>query len=238
MTDSWIRDQYLRKPYISSLQDQYNQLPSKPIFIKNFMSDNHFHELQQCILNIPNYCRDYSIITENDEVMSVSKDKWESSQKSHRWNKQDIVKPLGDLLKPGIFSLEKDTRLFQDFVKFAILGDELSLWLSEIVGRTLNKKVSCEIVRYHKGDYIVEHKDTHDNRVIGINFYIGPDWEKDYGGELGFKNEQGSEFFVSPLPNSLSIIPISHSCSHWVKPWLSNSPGRHTISMSFRPENL
>ena len=237
MLESWIDRSHQSPARIDLLSKRWRTRPYAPLKITNFFSEHAFAELLECVRNIPNYQRDYSLLTHENEVRSVPYEEWCRTDPAKRWNSQDIARPLADLFSPSAFDDPKHLQTLRSFFQFAVLGDELICWLSKLIGVNLSKKVSCEFVHYREGDYITPHKDTHDDRIIGLNFYLGPEWRKGYGGELGFENEIGERFAVTPNPNTLSIIPIDEQCMHWVEPWRSKFSGRYTISMSFRPDS-
>jgi Rps23 Pro-64 3,4-dihydroxylase Tpa1-like proline 4-hydroxylase len=125
--------------------------------------------------------------------------------------------------------------VMNEFFDFALGEDGLRAWLGAWIGVALGERFTCEVVRYSSGDFIAEHTDAYDGRVVGVTLYLDPDWTDVAGGQLLFSAARRLEPACAPRFNTLALIPIAASCSHAVSPWTAPSPGRHGISLAYHP---
>jgi 2OG-Fe(II) oxygenase superfamily len=231
----WINQPYLSESAISSIRESFQARPRRPLILKNFLTPHKAECLAKSFEQIGSWTQTHSVLNENKQLITIDSSEWEMLPVEERWSRQEIAAPLSQLLKDD-GALDPTVRVtILHFVLFTITSPALRSWLASVVDVELDQRVSCELVRYGQGDFITEHSDTHDTRIIGVNFYLGESWKSDDGGRLGYRNERGQVFMVDPEFNSLSIIPIHHGCSHWVTPWKSSLLGRYTFCLSFRP---
>lgn len=232
----WMNDAYLTEAAIRELQDWFEARPRRPLCLVDFLRADIAAALSACMRDIPIYQRVFSAIDDSRQLVELAESAWQEMPVERRWNRQDIARPLQSIFDPAVLTDPLHLRTLKHFFVFTVLGAAFRSWLGAITQTTIASGVSCELVRYQQGDYIVPHADTHDTRIIGVNFYLGRDWQDGDGAKLGYKNEVEQTFQLCPFYNSISLIPIQAGCTHWVSKWTGAEPGRHTISMSFRPE--
>lgn len=229
----WINEPYLSESAISSVRQSFRARPRRPVILKNFLVPHKAQYLATAFEQISAWEHAHSVLDENDQLITIDRSEWEMLPEAKRWSRQGIAAPLSRLLNDDDAPASRAT--LRHFALFTITTPALRSWLASVIGVELDQQVTCELVRYGPGDFITAHADTHDPRIIGVNFYLGALWKPEDGGQLGYRNENGEVFSLDPEFNSLSIIPIHQHCVHWVSEWRSSSPGRYTFCLSFRP---
>lgn len=231
----WINERYLTDESLEQLRLWYRDRPRRPLVLNDFLLPEKALVLQQCLARLPLWERAYGVLAEDESVVDLPLEEWLACPVERRWNSQDIARPFTALVDPDGPLPVADVQAIREFFFFAFLGPGFRNWLEEIVRVPIQQTVTCEVVRYQMGDYITSHADTHDSRIVGVNFYLGENWQPGDGGELGYANEQGESIVMTPQFNAISIIPIHTDCVHWVQPWQCPTPGRQTICLSYRP---
>jgi hypothetical protein len=231
----WINQPYLSESAICGIRESFQARPRRPLVLKNFLVPDKAERLAKSFEQIRSWERAHAVLDEQKQLTTIDEMEWERRPVEERWSRQEMAAPLSQLLKDESELEPAPRTTILHFVLFTITSPALRSWLAGVVNVELDQHVTCEIVRYGQGDFITEHSDTHDARIIGVNFYLGGSWKPDDGGRLGYRNERGQVFTVDPEFNSLSIIPIHRDCVHWVSPWRSHLPGRYTFCLSFRP---
>lgn len=163
------------------------------------------------------------IFNDRGDLDSVPEEAWGGTPGERRFSSFDI----GDL-PSGPESPALPAR-FRNLVG----GDQFIAWLSALVGRRLSRLVSFRLTRYHAGDFIAEHKDAADGRILRLNLYLDSRWQPGWGGELGFRNERNAASLLEPRFNLLAMSPVRPGCDHWVEPWTAVVEGRGSIAMSY-----
>jgi hypothetical protein len=232
----WINEPYTSGEAIRDLYEWYFSSPRRPMLLTDFLRPEQATRLYGCLSRLDLWHRVHSIVTSEQEIEELPPDEWLRYPQEQRWSRQDIVRPIGALFDENGGLPAEDCRTMQEFFFFVLIGPQFRIWLASIFGVPIKNKAACEIARYQPGDFIIEHGDTHDPRMVGINFYLGHDCAEGEGGELGFRNGEGEEYLIRPKFNSLSLIPIHKSCVHWVSPWKGKTAARETICLSYRPE--
>ncbi|WP_380282754.1 2OG-Fe(II) oxygenase family protein [Kitasatospora purpeofusca] len=118
------------------------------------------------------------------------------------------------------------------FLSFAVMSGALQAWIQEGIGVRLDPgRSSLELASYRAGDHIEEHQDLLPGRILAVNFYLDETYRPGTGARLGYRNEDGREFFVDPLFNTFALIPILPKSFHWVEPYEEPAMGRFTVSI-------
>ncbi len=233
--NQWISHNHTSPQALEAIREVIRQRPRAPIHLRDFLQPEQARRLQEALENLPLWTRVHAVVKNSLEIEELTQEEWLSRPEEKRWSRQDVARPLNALADPS-GPLSADARkAMQDFFVFAMIGPVFRSWLAALYGVDFQDRGACEVVRYQPGDYIIPHADTHDERIVGINFYLGHDWQDGDGGELEFFNEHSDATTIRPLFNSISMIPIHIDCLHQVKPWLRSTPGRETICLSYRP---
>lgn len=231
----WIDQRYIAEETMGGARVWHASRPDRPLVLPGFLRPERAAQLAAVVRSISFWQHVFTVMEPDGSVRDVTNADWASAPEEVRWNHQEIARPFEAFIDPqGPLSVSQRD-VIREFFTFAFVGPSFRSWLGSILGVELQQKVSCEVVRYQPTDYLPEHSDTHDDRIVGVNLYLGAGWAEGDGGELGFRNESGAVSTVAPLFNGLSILPIREGCVHWVEPWRRGQPGRETISLSYRP---
>lgn len=232
LADVPLSDLARSRQTVSDLRAWYSASTPTPISIKNVLEPSFAKDLSSALAALPNWRHVNSLIGDDGDVRDVDYSEWSTAPIIQRWSSQRIAEARPLLLQQVPLDPMSRSTLATFFLYF-IVGTEFRKWVSSITGVAISKEVTCEFAHYCVGDYITEHADRHDDRIIGVNLYLGP-WRSDSGGRLGFRDSGGAVNFVDPAPNSMSLFRVLDGCVHWVEAWMDPEPGRRTISMSFR----
>ena len=70
--------------------------------------------------------------------------------------------------------------------------EEVSDWMQEVTGITLNSKVAMTCSRYDYTDVLLCHDDELDTRRIAFILYLVPPWKEEDGGALHLFDMDGT----------------------------------------------
>jgi len=229
----WINAKYFDGEQLGHLEHWYAQPHPDPLGLEQFLVPEKAALLSGLVRRLPNWEREYSVQDGEGRIAMVGEAEWHATEPRSRWNRQDIARPPASSGWPSLNSTDKET--FNSFLRFFLVGRGFKSWLETFLQRPLGDRVTCEFARYQTEDYLAPHSDAHDERVVGVNLYLGQAWRPSFGGRLGHRNGDKPPTYVCPHPNSLSVFPVQKAALHWVEPWSLPHPGRETISMSFAP---
>ncbi|MEX0972380.1 MAG: 2OG-Fe(II) oxygenase family protein [Solirubrobacterales bacterium] len=231
----WIDPRYLQAPVLEELRTRFAIRPRRPLSLPSFLAAERAAELAAALRRIRRWDRVHTVLDEEERLREISAGEWGARPAEERWSAQELARPLATVVDDAERLDERGREQLAALFDFVIVGVAFRTWLGQIAGVPLGPHVSCELVRYRRGDFIARHTDTHDARIVGLNLYLDADYRRQDGGQLGYANEEQDEFSVDPAFNSLSLIPIDRACCHWVGPWKAGRPGRETVSLSFSP---
>lgn len=235
--EEWINPKYCDLAYIVKLRQWYKNQDNETLLLEDFLNQDRAQAIANCLRKINLYKPSYSLHwgNKNLEYKEVSKDVFYSAKEFERFGTHQIIPNLDDIFSSNVGLSEQEQHEMEKYFNFIVIGPVFRSWISVVISEQVSSKVSCEIVKYKENDFLAPHCDTHDDRLIGINFYLDPNWKDKNGGVLGFKSEKEKLKICKPYYNSISLIPIRDSYQHWVSSWKSKKTGRYTVSMSFRP---
>jgi 2OG-Fe(II) oxygenase superfamily len=231
----WMDSRYLQAPMLAELRERFAARPHQPLLLTSFLTPDRAAGLAVALQSLRGWERVHAVLDEDDRLRELPADEWRRRPAQERWSAQELARPVTQLVEDEKRLDKRGREELAALFGFVIIGPAFRTWLGQVVGTPLGHRVSCELVRYRRGDFIARHTDTHDTRIVGLNLYLDQSYQPADGGQLGYANERRDEFSVEPAFNSLSLIPIDPKCCHWVAPWKANRPGRETISMSFSP---
>jgi len=229
----WIEPKYLARPFLREMQSWFVRRPGTPRLLKGFLRPERAEALADCLAGVTLWQR-VRCVRDGETTREVTDGEWERTPPEQRFSDTDIARPLKRLWEgQGVPAGAEG--LLKSFLLLA-LGPPMQSWVSRVVGVDVSGKITCEVARYGRGQFLREHSDTHDSRIAGANFYLGRAPGITRGGKLGFRNEQGEVFLLEAEFNSLSIFPVRVGCSHWVTEWVDEQAGRELVSVSYRPQ--
>lgn len=233
----WIHPRYCQPETLIELRNWFSGRPSGPLSLNDFLQEEKVSDIAGSLSRIRLYEPVYSLYwgKNRTEYRDVTEQEFTAADEAHRFGRHQVITSLPDIFTPEGGLSEQEQMSLESFFRFLFVGQGLKSWMAVVTGQLLEEKVSFEVVRYEKGDFLSPHCDTHDNRLLGLNFYLDPHWQESDGGMLGFINHQEQVTYCPPVFNSISLIPIHESYRHWVNPWNNEKTGRFCISMSFRP---
>lgn len=233
----WIHPKYCQPETLIELRNWFAGHPSSPLSLTGFLQEEKVRAIADCLPKIRLYQHIYSLYwgKTRREYQDVEKKDFMEADVVNRFGRHQVITSLPAIFTPESGLSEQEQLLLESFFHFLFVGQGLKSWMAVITGQALEEKVSFEMVRYGKEDFLSPHCDTHDNRLLGLNFYLDPHWQEPDGGMLGFIDHEDQITYCHPIFNSISLIPIHESYKHWVSPWNNEKTGRYCISMSFRP---
>ena len=93
-------------------------------------------------------------------------------------------------------------------------------FLMKCTGVELNLRVDVAGSKYEQNDVLLPHDDRMEERKFAFIFYLSPEWESSWGGDLTFFNSD-EKFYpttraksITPLNNSFLFFDIDHSLGH------------------------
>lgn len=229
----WLSPEYYADATTKALRQWFSDPVAKPLSLKNFIYPDKALALGAALQEIRSWQRNFSIITSECDVQGVDERTWNATEPSRRWNRHDKSIPGADLSNWSNLSQDAQGVIVDAFI-FLFGEHGMKTWLERVTGFSIGQ-ATCEVVRYHQGDFLAAHSDTHDNRCIGLNIYLDHLWKPADGGLLNYKNEQNQTIAIEPTFNTASVFPVRFGCVHWVERWNSDRVGRQTISLSYAP---
>ena len=232
----WIDPSHLGAGALDSLAQRFAAAPAV-IPVHGFLRNDRASALATALRAVGTWHRMHCIRDAacHERVLEVEQEQFAATPQALRFSRHDVVRPTASLLTDG-GPLDPEGRcLMNEFFEFALGAHGLRTWLASWMGVELGERFSCEVVRYSSGDFIAEHSDAHDGRIVGLTLYLDPDWTGAAGGELLFGRSQRLEPACTPRFNTLALIPIAGECRHAVSPWHGQQPGRHGISLAYHP---
>uniref|UniRef100_A0AC34GUQ0 US12 prolyl 3-hydroxylase n=1 Tax=Panagrolaimus sp. ES5 TaxID=591445 RepID=A0AC34GUQ0_9BILA len=108
--------------------------------------------------------------------------------------------------------------ILKAFRKF--LATKVRDLLMKITGIKLNGRVDVAGSKYEQYDMLLPHDDRMEERKFAFIFYLSPQWQTNYGGNLQLYNSD-EQFYptdvakkITPLNNSFLFFDIDHSLGH------------------------
>lgn len=71
------------------------------------------------------------------------------------------------------------------------------------------KDVEAHFACYNAGEFYALHRDNpqqKNDRVISVVFYLHPDWQDDWGGELRLQDKHGNWHIIAPKTNRIALF--------------------------------
>jgi len=229
IASAFINPDYCTDETLIDLGNWFRHRPTEPKVYRNFLRPDVANSVAAAMRTLPVWVR-YATIILPGEVRSheLAEETWHTHP--DRAACHFVARPLLDALETGAMDAEPQ-RSLQRFLTFAVLGGPLRTWISTGINVSIERRMSIELAAYRTGDEILPHQDLVSGRILAINFYLDKAYQHGMGARLSYRNEEGTEFFVDPLFNTFSLIPIRDNCYHWVEPFMGNGIGRYTVSI-------
>ncbi|MFP8883827.1 hypothetical protein [Streptomyces mangrovi] len=202
--------------------------PAEPLIFRDFLREDRARAVAAAIREFDVWSRCATTYHGTEGHAEIAEAEWPDHP--DRAARHFVARPLSRVLEPDVLSEERRTALEQ-FLAFAVVSGPLRAWLSVGAGVELEARTSVEFAAYQASDEIRPHQDLLPGRVMAVNFYLDETYTRGSGARLGYRNEEGEEFFVDPLFNTFSVIPIREKCWHWVEPFQGDGVGRYTVSI-------
>ncbi|MGW5781958.1 2OG-Fe(II) oxygenase [Streptomyces sp. NPDC003863] len=202
--------------------------PAEPLVFRNFLVEDRARAVAEAMRAMDVWSRCATTYHGTQGATEITEAEW--AYHPDRAARHFVARPLGRVLEPGALT-DASRRAVEQFLAFAVLQGPLSAWLSAGAGIELDGRSTVEFACYSAGDEIRPHQDLLPGRVMAVNFYLDENYQQGTGGRLGYRNEKGEEFFVDPLFNTFSLIPVRENCWHWVEPFQGEGVGRYTVSI-------
>ncbi|WNO67455.1 2OG-Fe(II) oxygenase [Streptomyces sp. AM2-3-1] len=202
--------------------------PAEPLVFRDFLIEDRARAVAKAMRGIDVWSRCATTYHGTQGSAEIPESEW--ALNPHRAARHFVARPLARVLESGVLP-DPGRKAVEQFLAFAVLVGPLRSWLSAGSGLELDGQATVEFACYSAGDEIRPHQDLLPGRVMAVNFYLDEAYEKGTGGRLGYRNETGEEFFVDPLFNTFSLIPVREECWHWVEPFRGEGVGRYTVSI-------
>ncbi|MER7952487.1 2OG-Fe(II) oxygenase family protein [Streptomyces sp. NPDC096079] len=224
----YVAPRYLTESTVERLRDWYHGDPVHPLQLRDFLRPEFATDLAAAMRAIPTWSRHAATY----EGRLGKTEFWddEVDEQDDVTIAQFVVKDIHALLDEGAMD-PGHQRTLQEFFVFSVLTDALRDWIGSGTGLVLRKHTTMELAAYRRSDALGAHQDLVPGRVLAVNFYLDEEYTPESGGRLAFRNGQDQEFFVEPVFNSVSLMPIREDCWHWVEPFTRDAVGRYTIAM-------
>ncbi|MFD8204874.1 2OG-Fe(II) oxygenase [Streptomyces sp. NPDC059695] len=224
----YVAPQYLTESTVELLRDWYHGEQVHPLQLRDFLRPAFATDLAAAMRAIPTWSRHAATY----EGRLGKTEFWddEVDEQDEVTISQFVVKDIHALLDEGAMD-PAHQRSLQEFFVFSVLSEALRDWISSGTGLVLRKHTTMELAAYRRSDALGAHQDLVPGRVLAVNFYLDEEYTPESGGRLAFRNGRDEEFFVEPLFNSVSLMPIREDCWHWVEPFTRDAVGRYTIAM-------
>jgi Rps23 Pro-64 3,4-dihydroxylase Tpa1-like proline 4-hydroxylase len=108
--------------------------------------------------------------------------------------------------------------ILKSFRKF--LATKVRDLLMKITGIKLNGRVDVAGSKYEQYDMLLPHDDRMEERKFAFIFYLSPEWDSEWGGNLQLFNSDENYYptnvakSITPLNNSFLFFDIDHSLGH------------------------
>ncbi|MBT2450996.1 hypothetical protein J7F03_28755 [Streptomyces sp. ISL-43] len=227
-TAAFVAPEHLTPATLDRLHTWYHGEEQKPLALRNFLLPELATSLAAALRAIPAWDRHAAIYegrlkktefwgedVEHDPRITIS---------------QFIVRDINALLDDGAMDAAHQKTLEQ-FMVFSVLSDALRGWIKAGTGLELRRRTVMELAAYRDSDALGAHQDLVPGRVMAVNFYLDEDYRPEHDGRLGFRDGKGTESHVTPLFNTVSLMPIREDCWHWVEPFAGDRVGRYTIAI-------
>jgi hypothetical protein len=229
---AWIDDGFLAPDRVRALREEFAAVPRRPLSLPGFLRPERARALTEALSRVDCWERARCLRTAATTT-EVDAPTFEAATPEQRFSRHDVARPLSRLVASSGPTPAADRQLISEFFEFLAVDDAAFRgWLGALLGHALNRRTTCEVVRYHQGDFIAPHADTHDGRVVGVNFYLDAGWSPDDGGLLCFEGSAGP-CQLEPRFNQLTLIPIDEDYRHEVQPWRAARIGRYVVSLSY-----
>lgn len=225
---SFVNAEHFADSALRRMREWFAAVPAQPLVIRDFLRPDKAAQIAAVLRDLPVWERYCTVYEGTLDSRGVPEEEWHDHPQ--RAACHNVARPLLDALEPGAMAAEHQGNL-KAFLSFAVLDGTLRDWLGDGVGFALQRKTSIELASYTPGDQIREHQDLFPGRVMAVNFYLDEDYRVGEGSRLGYRNEAGETFYVDPLFNTFSVIPIRDECYHWVEPYKGQGTGRYTVSI-------
>jgi Rps23 Pro-64 3,4-dihydroxylase Tpa1-like proline 4-hydroxylase len=226
----WISGTYLDKHKLLSLSENLGDEPSLLGIIPDFLLVSKAEELGEYIRHSVTWDRSrYILGMHQNEEIPVSEEQWLSTPEAKHFSQFDVGPSLQSLTEtsPGsVLSQFFNLLRSSDFMR----------WMSVICREAVHELTGVRLTRYRNGDFIREHLDSQDGRIVRCNLYLSQTWTPKAGGCLMFRNQTNTLTKVFPILNTLVLTPVSQGCSHWVTAVTSPVATRESLAFSFRPK--
>lgn len=227
-TASFVAPEYLTPQTLDRLHTWYHGEEQKPLALTGFLLPEFAADLAAALRELPAWERHAAIYEGR-------------LQKTEFWGEdvaadprvtisQFIVRDINALLDEGAME-PRHQRTLERLMIFSVLSDALRGWIKAGTGLDLRRRTVMEMAAYRDSDALGAHQDLVPGRVMAVNFYLDENYRPEHGGRLGFRDGAGRESHVTPLFNTVSLMPIREDCWHWVEKFSGNGTGRYTIAL-------
>lgn len=196
--------------------------PSSPLVLTDVLPQESAARLLAVLKSHEAWQYEHVVLNEDDWPEEVDDDAFTATPRERRFSRNDRL-PLEEI--EGIAETDELQR---------IMGCEPVLQhLSEVTGQRVVGPI-MEFARYRKGDFLTEHKDAFNARVIGLVLYLADTaWNESFGGCLGYRNEIGETTITRPTFNTMSVFPFRTDCAHWVSQVVAPDVTRYSVALHY-----
>lgn len=196
--------------------------PSRPLVLPNVLPSKSSAQLLAVLSSHKAWQYEHVVLNRDDWTEGVNEDTFTDTPRELRFSCNDRL-PLDRV--EGIPATDELQQ---------VMGSEPVLrHLSDVTGRRVVGPI-MEFARYRKGDFLTEHKDAFNARVIGLVLYLADsEWHEGFGGCLGYRNEVGETIITPPTFNTMSAFPFRTDCAHWVSPIVAPDVTRYSVALHY-----
>lgn len=196
--------------------------PTSPLVLTDVLTAADAAELLGILSGHDGWQREHVILNQADWTEQVDAEAFAATPAERRFNTNERL-PLERVA--GAVAADRLQGL---------MGSKLVLdHLSKVTGQRVIGPI-MEFARYRQGDFLAEHKDTFNARVIGLVLYLSDaEWQEDFGGCLGYHNETVDTFVTLPTFNTMSVFPFRTDCAHWVSPVSKPGVTRYSVALHY-----
>jgi Rps23 Pro-64 3,4-dihydroxylase Tpa1-like proline 4-hydroxylase len=204
------------------MSEWWTARPTSPLVLRDLLPAANASELLATLRAHRGWQLEHILLDDTDWPEQVDAATFAAAPKERQFNKNERL------------ALERIVGTAATDELQSVMGSEPVLdLLSAVTGRRVVGPI-VEFARYRETDFLTEHQDTFAARTIGLVLYLADaEWQPDFGGSLGYRNEAGETTVTPPTFNTMSVFPFRTDCAHWVSPVAAPGVTRYSVALHY-----
>jgi Rps23 Pro-64 3,4-dihydroxylase Tpa1-like proline 4-hydroxylase len=205
----WIQPKHLEEDAIQAHQQAFAAHPARLIFIRDFLVESMAQKLSRFLGEEGEFRFEYGLYSDEDPV---SEEDWGKAPADDRFFRlaKLVGTPSEFQMSPNALSYLRFRQVFQ--------RPEFKAFFEAICGTPLGSSDDFGAHFMRVGDFLKPHSDDNRNRRLALVFYLSPDWQPSFGGELQVVEKDGTVHTIQPEYNSMVAFDVLTETSHYIEP--------------------